>query len=166
MSAGVIKNQVKINERYSDAMTPVKSARKESIGKDSYLEYSELKLEAQRNKEQYEMNLENLNTKIKELEKKVSEQEGHITGLKIENEGLKGECDMLKNRIKYFEQENCRLRRDNDDLIQLLNELEATTKSDLDKKASEFQEALQCVEKKLKEVDSEVRSLYCIIYDL
>ena len=105
LSAGAIKNQVKVNEKMIGEKT--------SIFKDQSREYSELKAEIIKNKEIYETILASQSSKIDEYEQKMSDLMEEITKLKNTNSSLQGHADHYAKKLTSQDRELSKIKSDN-----------------------------------------------------
>ena len=105
ISAGAIKNQVKINEKIISEKT--------SICKDQLKEYNELKTEVSKKKEMFDAMMISQNTKVEELERTIGELVEEGGKLKSLNNTLQGQVDHYSKKASSQERELSKVKSDN-----------------------------------------------------
>ena len=107
LSAGAVKNQVRINERLSE---------KSSLMKEQIKELNDYKTEMSKNKEIYESKVVTQTSKIDELEKKIVNLLDENNKIRYEEEKSKEQGIFLNQKCKKFEEEFVKMKRDNESL--------------------------------------------------
>jgi len=102
------------------------------------------------------MNLE-YKKKIETLETSLKQVQEQNSNLSLEKETLAKDINCYKERIVHLDAANSKLKKDNDKLLKILNNIEKDSKSQTEQKTAEFQGFFIDFENKQKLLDQEVK---------
>ena len=143
MNAGVIKNQIKLNERELYKSSVEKFSVEKTLFDQTLKENNELKLEMGKCDE----NVNNLLEKIRIFERNQLENLEKINVLNNESEFLSNENKNLMVNNEIFAKENESLRRNNQELMKIAKEFK-----EIERKSQSFAN----LQKKLQEMEETV----------
>eukprot|EP01017_Pseudomicrothorax_dubius_P042421 TRINITY_DN6922_c0_g1_i2.p1 TRINITY_DN6922_c0_g1~~TRINITY_DN6922_c0_g1_i2.p1 ORF type:complete len:609 (+),score=94.39 TRINITY_DN6922_c0_g1_i2:220-2046(+) len=144
MSAGAVKNHVKVNER-SMEKTPSKD----------FQEISNIKHELSKQKSYYEQVCMDQGTRLEDLEKALLEAREEIKILQNESTIAREELKRAQEKIEFEVQANKYLQNENKQLVEILGEYEANSKKTYEDKIKAVSEAYTMMDGKITEVTAE-----------
>ena len=106
ISAGAVKNQVRVNERLSE--------KKSTMMQEQLRELNDYKTEMSKNKEIIENKVVTQASKIDELDKKILDLLDENNKLKCEEEKSNEQVIFLNQKCKKYEEEFVKMKRDNE----------------------------------------------------